>query len=239
MFRLRGFTVIELLVVVSIIAILAALLLPAIGLARESARKIACASNQRQVMMAVLLYADDSDGLLPHAKVTSGLAPALWGIGGDQAYWYHEAIVGQYLEQSGAGISADRSTTLVCASTPLHQSYKSNYGLNRRIVVAPTSVDQFRHACPIQALSRASETVLLVESKDPRFHPGNGTPPPVPAHDPDGAGSKWQAGTPASWYSWYRAHGGGCNLGFADGHVRFSPDASRESLDGSALFHRH
>jgi prepilin-type N-terminal cleavage/methylation domain-containing protein/prepilin-type processing-associated H-X9-DG protein len=61
----KAFTLIELLVVIGIIAILAALLLPALIQARERARRIACASNLHQYGMACQIYANDADNKLP------------------------------------------------------------------------------------------------------------------------------------------------------------------------------
>ncbi len=61
----RAFTLIELLVVISIIALLAAILFPVFGRVRERARQSACASNLKQVGLAVLQYAQDYDSYHP------------------------------------------------------------------------------------------------------------------------------------------------------------------------------
>jgi prepilin-type N-terminal cleavage/methylation domain-containing protein/prepilin-type processing-associated H-X9-DG protein len=66
----RGFTLIELLVVIAIIAILAAILFPVFGKAREKARQTQCLSNQKQIALAVALYAQENEEKLP--------APATW-----------------------------------------------------------------------------------------------------------------------------------------------------------------
>jgi len=63
--RTCGFTLIELLVVIAIIAILASILFPVFARAREKARQTSCLSNVKQIMLAVLSYAQDYDEMLP------------------------------------------------------------------------------------------------------------------------------------------------------------------------------
>jgi prepilin-type N-terminal cleavage/methylation domain-containing protein/prepilin-type processing-associated H-X9-DG protein len=67
------FTLIELLVVIAIIAILAAMLLPALAMAREKGRRIACASNLKNIGTAIRIYASDSEEFFPSEDNAAGL----------------------------------------------------------------------------------------------------------------------------------------------------------------------
>jgi prepilin-type N-terminal cleavage/methylation domain-containing protein/prepilin-type processing-associated H-X9-DG protein len=64
----RGFTLIELLVVIAIIALLLALLMPALDHARELARRSVCKANLRDLVLAWIMYADDNDGKIVNGR---------------------------------------------------------------------------------------------------------------------------------------------------------------------------
>jgi prepilin-type N-terminal cleavage/methylation domain-containing protein/prepilin-type processing-associated H-X9-DG protein len=82
--RHQGFTLIEMLVVIAIIAILAAILFPVFAQAREKARAISCLSNTKQIGMALMMYCEDYDEHCvlnnnePPAPLPAGLRTASW-----------------------------------------------------------------------------------------------------------------------------------------------------------------
>ena len=69
----NGFTLVELLVVIGIIAVLISILLPALSKAKEAATKISCASNLRQLASFTILYASENKGVFPDWHNSSGM----------------------------------------------------------------------------------------------------------------------------------------------------------------------
>ena len=87
MYRRNAFTLIELLVVVAIIALLVSILVPALEDAREQAKIAACASNEQQMGLGIMIYVSVYDGKMPEIWQRWFAYPRIPGLAGDGRGW--------------------------------------------------------------------------------------------------------------------------------------------------------
>lgn len=121
----RGFTLIELLVVISIIALLVAILLPSLSMAREAANGVRCASNQRQIALASVMYAQDYRDHIPKAY-HNGTPWLGWY---DHIHFY----LGREPLDLGRWNRTDRGHVMDCASDAMGHNRFASYGASRSV----------------------------------------------------------------------------------------------------------
>jgi prepilin-type N-terminal cleavage/methylation domain-containing protein/prepilin-type processing-associated H-X9-DG protein len=131
--RRAGFSLIELLVVMSIIAVLAAMLLPTVQLVRDSARTTTCASQERQVICGVLSYASENGGIIPCAIPFNDVGGPTPNAQYADYYFAHQ--VGNLLESQWDFVNQDTPATqsrlFSCPAQPYFSmpGFRTSYGM--------------------------------------------------------------------------------------------------------------
>jgi prepilin-type N-terminal cleavage/methylation domain-containing protein/prepilin-type processing-associated H-X9-DG protein len=153
----KAFTLIELLVVIAIIAILASILFPVFGRARENARRASCLSNQKQLGLATMQYTQDYDETYPSVYWSS--ASGAWVP--TTNYFY--AAIYPYVKSTQVYVCNSRDTTtggtFIMNSTAYRTSYVTNYFM--------VNADGYASAKPVRLsmLPSASTQIALAESR--------------------------------------------------------------------------
>jgi prepilin-type processing-associated H-X9-DG protein/prepilin-type N-terminal cleavage/methylation domain-containing protein len=211
--RKVGFTLVELLVVLAVLTVLAALLLPVLARAREEARRVTCLSNLRQIGQAYLLYTQDWDQRLSHwylpgptpPRVSSMFPFVTWPPRDESAG--PVSVWTEYLQPYL------RSTAL------LHDPSPSWGGPSPGIRLADYALCTWswggRGTAESPHWCWAGPPMTLAAVRRPA----------ETAHVMDGATT-----SQLSWREQGR-HRNGTNVGFLDGHVRWLPDQEMARLD--------
>jgi len=153
----RGFTLVELLVVLGIIALLISILLQALTKARKAANVVKCASNLKQLAMATMLYANDYKGAMPPNVDIGG-----WGSSQPTVawQWYDSDRIGRYLPVA-ATISTDGTIitpVFVCPDAPdrTTRSYAMNIWASSAADQSIYNMSPIPQSSPVSTYSASS-----------------------------------------------------------------------------------
>ena len=220
----KSFTLIELLVVVAIIAVLIAILLPAVQRARIQTLRVSCTSNLKQIQMAFSMYLNDNRGAYPPWYVQPAVAVDPWHDYGGMS-WANilageRGLAPAYLPGPKAE-TVSRAT--ICPTEPPDPRWAVSYGAN---------YVKFRLVYDAQGLYQYGGWLYERSLDQPEYQPdhvimiychGNWNGGGAPDHGPGGAPAGYGKGRWGDWDTKRHkdAHFGGYPILWFDGHVTF------------------
>lgn len=208
-----GFTLVELLVVIGIIALLISILLPALSKARSAARMSQCLSNHRQIMLAMNLYANENRGFIPPQRGTQTYD----GITGDWP-WYTHRFLGKFMGSSRGPKAPEASTLNLSRTATCSEINRTSYdrlgiGMNacydNQMLVTSLTARHYK----MTQINQPSRTLMFVDVQErdngntsflfEQYYKGEGTP------------HSWSGSQRCVAYR----HGKRTVVSFADGHA--------------------
>jgi prepilin-type N-terminal cleavage/methylation domain-containing protein/prepilin-type processing-associated H-X9-DG protein len=170
----QGFTLIEMLVVIAIIALLAAILFPVFSRVRENARRTSCGSNMRQLALGLMQYVQDYDEMVPPERILHGACCDSGPTWRQLIFPYVKSVQIYQCPSNPVKSRSDSSTW----GPILYPSYAGNVGPTLTVgtfQVVSLSSTGYRLA----RFNNPSLTIAIVESEstfEPRYQPTAGTP---------------------------------------------------------------
>ena len=233
----KNFTLIELLVVIAIIAILAGLVMPALGHAQAKGRTTECINNKKQLITALRMYGNDHTSMIPYAITVDGeKRPYSWIIGGLGSGSYSKEMTSRKVMVCNTANKKDLDNTGENAVGIMDVEFGAASGWykdNRKEVgrfVSQTS-DKSATAYVLEKMKNPSGMMLLADS----FAVNNGQKVPFWTFSPTGGTPNFNGmeGMNNSGDSRLAAvHVGGTTVAYADGRAE---SVSPAQLAGSAI----
>jgi prepilin-type N-terminal cleavage/methylation domain-containing protein/prepilin-type processing-associated H-X9-DG protein len=235
MYKRRGFTLIELLVVIAIIAVLMAILLPALKSAQEQGKRAVCLNNLKQLMLAWIQYADSNDDKIVSgdARGTSkghATAPTT-GFHANELPWVGDCVAVNY----GPGNLLPESQQITGIQEGALWPYLKNLDLYKcptgyrgemitySIVDSMNGCDAGRTAAAIKRIVKIRSQIRTPGDRIVFVDEGFMTPDSYAVYY-DGPADTW-------WDAPMMRHSGGTDYGFVDGHSEHRKWKSTETVE--------